>query len=212
MTPVGCPAKSKGGFIHHSPSPCAFRVTLRPHAGTSRRFSHLRSGRWRSERPCGEDSGWRWRWPRSSPRARAGRGGEEAEEREGGEREEAGEHLSAFELEHGIGPVKERLVIGPVDPALAATGQAIYDQKCAACHKLDVKYVGPPLGEVTTRRTPEFVMNMILNPQEMVERHPVAKQLLAEHMTFMANQNLTVEDARAVLEYLRTKASSAAKP
>jgi hypothetical protein len=49
-------------------------------------------------------------------------------------------------------------------------------------------------------------MNMILNPQEMVERHPVAKQLLAEHMTFMPNQGLTREDARLVLEYLREEA------
>jgi hypothetical protein len=54
-------------------------------------------------------------------------------------------------------------------------------------------------------------MNMILNPMEMVERHPVAKQLLAEHMTFMANQNLTVDDARAVLEYLRTQAPAQPK-
>jgi cytochrome c1 len=48
-------------------------------------------------------------------------------------------------------------------------------------------------------------MNMILNPQEMVERHPVAKQLLAEHMTYMPNQGLTEEQARQVLEYLRTQ-------
>ena len=59
--------------------------------------------------------------------------------------------------------------------------------------------------------TPEFVMNMILNPQEMVERHPVAKQMLAERMTFMANQNLTLDEARAVLEYLRTQAKGGPK-
>ena len=52
---------------------------------------------------------------------------------------------------------------------------------------------------------------MILNPQEMVERHPVAKQLLAERMTFMANQNLTIEEARAVLEYLRTQSKSGSR-
>jgi hypothetical protein len=46
---------------------------------------------------------------------------------------------------------------------------------------------------------------------EMVERHPIGKQLLAEHMTFMANQNLTQDDARAVLEYLRTQAKGPPK-
>jgi hypothetical protein len=40
----------------------------------------------------------------------------------------------------------------------------------------------------------------------MVERHPVGKQLLAETMTFMANQGLTLEEARAIVEYLRTQA------
>lgn len=121
------------------------------------------------------------------------------------------DELSAFELEHGIGPIKEPVTLGPVDQALATTGQGIFEQKCSACHKMASKYVGPALAEVTTRRSPAFVMNMILNPMEMVERHPVGKQLLAEHMTFMANQNLTVDDARAVLEYLRTQAPAQPK-
>jgi cytochrome c len=138
-----------------------------------------------------------------------GESGEEAEEAE--EAQEHAEELSAFELEHGIGPVKEPVTLGPVDPALAATGKGIFEQKCSACHKMESKYVGPALGEVTARRSPAFIMNMILNPMEMVERHPVGKQLLAEHMTFMANQNLTQDDARAVLEYLRTQAQGQPK-
>jgi len=123
----------------------------------------------------------------------------------------AGSDLSAFEVEHGIGPVKEALVLGAVDPALVAQGKTVFEGKCTACHKMAEKYVGPALGEVTTRRSPTFIMNMILNPQEMVERHPVGKQLLAEHMTFMANQGITVEEARAIVEYLRTQATGTVK-
>ena len=120
--------------------------------------------------------------------------------------------LTPFEMENGIGPVKEKVETGPVDKALADRGKALFETKCSMCHKMDTTYVGPSLGEVTTRRTPAYIMNMILNPQEMVERHPVAKQLLAERMTFMANQNLTVDEARAVLEYLRTQSKGSAKP
>jgi len=47
-------------------------------------------------------------------------------------------------------------------------------------------------------------MNMILNPDEMVQKDPIAKALLAEYLSPMANQNLTEEQARAVLEYFRT--------
>ena len=63
--------------------------------------------------------------------------------------------------------------------------------------------MGPPLGDVLGHRTPTYVMNMILNPQEMYERHPAAKQMLAEYLSYMPNQGLTAEEARAVVEYLR---------
>jgi len=119
--------------------------------------------------------------------------------------------LSTFELENGIGPIKQKVELGTVDPALAARGREVFETKCAMCHKMDTTYVGPPMGEVTSRRPPAYIMNMILNPQEMVERHPVAKQLLAERMSFMPNQQLTQDEARAVLEYLRTQASGAPK-
>jgi cytochrome c len=119
--------------------------------------------------------------------------------------------LTPFEQEHGIGPVKEVVVLGALDRSLADSGGKVFAAKCTACHKLGEKYIGPALGEVLTRRSPTYVMNMILNPQEMVERHPVAKQLLAEHMTFMANQGLNVGEARAVVEYFRTQAKGSVK-
>jgi len=145
-----------------------------------------------------------------------GCGGKDDDDKDKGkEREEHGKEeteLSAFELEHGIGPVKEPIQLGAIDKAMAATGKSVFETKCSACHKMDTLYIGPALGEVTTRRSGAYIMNMILNPQEMVERHPIAKQLLAERMTFMANQNLTLEEARAVLEYLRTQSKNAPKP
>lgn len=138
-------------------------------------------------------------------------GGQEQEHKEK-QREEEKADLTPFELENGIGPVKEKVELGKLDPALAATGKALFEGKCSMCHKMDTTYVGPSLGEVTIRRTPAYLMNMILNPQEMVERHPIAKQLLAERMTFMANQNITADEARALVEYLRTQAKGSPKP
>jgi mono/diheme cytochrome c family protein len=120
-----------------------------------------------------------------------------------------GSDLTPFQLEHGIGPVTEPLVLGPVDPALAETGEETFQTMCTACHKIGERYVGPALDDVLSRRSPTYVMNMMLNPNEMVERHPAAKQVLAEYMTMMANQGLTVEQARAILEYLRTQQKGA---
>lgn len=115
--------------------------------------------------------------------------------------------LSEFEVENGIGPVKEAITLGPLNQGMVTTGKAAFEAKCTACHKMTERYVGPELGEVTTRRSPAFVMNMILNPQEMVERHPAARQMLAEYMTYMANQGVILDEARAILEYLRTQAT-----
>lgn len=104
----------------------------------------------------------------------------------------------------GIGPVK-KVKIGPIKEDLAEQGEKLFEAKCTACHKFDQRYVGPALGGVTKRRRPEWIMNMILNPAEMVQKDPIAKALLAEHFVTMTFQNVTQPEARALLEYFRHK-------
>jgi cytochrome c len=117
--------------------------------------------------------------------------------------------LSEAQLENGIGPIESVSLGQTIDDALAARGQEIFTTKCAACHKMGERYVGPPLGDVLSRRTPEYAMNMMLNPDEMIQKHPEARALLAQYATPMPDQNLTEEDARAVLEYLRANQTEA---
>ena len=112
--------------------------------------------------------------------------------------------LTAFELQNGVGPLTAAVKIDShVDEELAEKGEKLFEQKCAACHKFSERYVGPPLADVMKRRSPTFMMNMMLNPGGMVERHPETKKLLAEFFVPMPNQNLTPEEARQVFEYLR---------
>jgi len=104
----------------------------------------------------------------------------------------------------GIGPVTS-LTLNDVDDAMAAKGKEVYDQMCLACHRIGKKFIGPAPNNILERRTPEWVMNMILNPDQMVKEDPLAKDLLIEfNGSPMANQGLTEEQARAVLEYFRT--------
>jgi len=116
----------------------------------------------------------------------------------------SGGELTAFQVENGIGPITEAITLGPVNQAQADEGKALFDSRCSACHKLGERYVGPPLGGILDKVTPAFAMNMILNPVEMYTRHPAVKQLLGEYMTQMPDLGLTQEQARAVVEYLRT--------
>ena len=115
--------------------------------------------------------------------------------------------LTEEQLEHGIGPITA-FEPGPLDAAMADQGMEVFKLKCSACHKMEGRYVGPELGTITHDRSPAFLMNMMLNPAEMIEKHPEAKKKFAEFMTPMPNQNLTQEEARAVLEYLRREAES----
>ena len=103
----------------------------------------------------------------------------------------------------GIGPV-DKVELGEIDMALVEKGKQVFDMKCIACHKFDSKLVGPPLQGITKRRKPEWIMNMILNPEQMTKEDPTAKQLFGEYLTQMTFQDVTQDDARAILEYLRT--------
>ncbi|HFB99270.1 MAG TPA: cytochrome c [Phaeodactylibacter sp.] len=104
----------------------------------------------------------------------------------------------------GIGPVKSLTLPAEVDQVMAGIGKDIYKKKCTACHKATKKFIGPAPKGIFERRNPAWVMNMILNPEEMVKKDEIAKKLLAEFSAPMANQNLTEEEARAVVEYFRT--------
>jgi len=111
--------------------------------------------------------------------------------------------LTEWELASGFGPVKKKLNLGPIDKTMAAEGEKIFESKCASCHKLDERYTGPAQRNVLQRVTPEFFMNTVLNPDENLQKHPHSKEMLAQYMTKMTNQNVTIKDARALLEYFR---------
>ncbi|MCF6222823.1 MAG: c-type cytochrome [Flavobacteriaceae bacterium] len=104
----------------------------------------------------------------------------------------------------GVGPIKS-VTIGDIDDAMVANGEKIFKAKCTACHKISKRFVGPALKGITKKQTPEWIMNMILNPDVMVVENARAKELLIEYSAPMANQNLTEEEARAIYEYFRTK-------
>ena len=110
-----------------------------------------------------------------------------------------------WKTNNGIGPISAFELPAEVDQELAVKGQVIYDAKCTACHKAEKRFIGPSPKGIFERRTTAWIMNMILNPDEMVQKDPIAKKLLMEYNgSPMANQNLTEEEARAVVEYFRT--------
>lgn len=104
----------------------------------------------------------------------------------------------------GTGPITS-VAIGDLDQALADQGKSNFETNCLACHRIGKKFIGPDLTGVTERRSPEWIMNMILEPEKMIKENQLAKDLFMEfNGSPMAKQGLSQEEARAVLEYFRT--------
>jgi hypothetical protein len=104
----------------------------------------------------------------------------------------------------GLGAVKNVTLKTPLEQDRVSRGLAIYEMKCSACHKLtDERIVGPGWKDVTKRRKPEWIMNMITNVDVMLDKDPEAQKMLELCLVRMPNQNISVGDARDILEYMR---------
>ena len=92
----------------------------------------------------------------------------------------------------------------PLNADWVEAGHEIYFLKCQACHKLTgEKLVGPGWLDVTHRRAPVWIMNMITNVDMMLDKDPEAQKLLELCLMRMPNQNMSIGDARDVLEFMR---------
>jgi len=123
--------------------------------------------------------------------------------------EEEGAYETAEPLKNdndgkGIGQIKEVTLNTPLEQERVGRGKAIYEMKCSACHQLtETRVVGPGWKGVTSRRKPEWIMNMVTNVDVMLDQDSEAQKLLELCLTRMPNQNVSVGDARDVLEFMR---------
>jgi cytochrome c551/c552 len=110
----------------------------------------------------------------------------------------------SYDPNRGEGKFKDVKVDDKLDGAMAAKGEKVADLKCISCHKLtDEKLVGPGWKGVTTRHKPEWIMNFMTNTDAMIDKDPKAQAMLEICMVRMPNQNLSDDDARSLLEFMR---------
>lgn len=135
-------------------------------------------------------------------------GGDSAENKEGSEPEKAETTTSggnpSYDPNRGVGKFDKVEVGATIDKAMAENGEKAYGVKCSSCHKLtDERLVGPGWKGVSTRNSPEWIMNFITNPDEMLNIDPKAQAQLEICLVRMPNQNLADEEARSLLEFMR---------
>jgi mono/diheme cytochrome c family protein len=128
----------------------------------------------------------------------------EKTEGDGYDEYEAAEPAKKEDNGKGIGQIKEVTLNTPIEQERTIRGKAIYEMKCSACHQLgDTRVVGPGWKGVTQRRKPEWIMNMVTNVDVMLDQDAEAQKLLELCLTRMPNQNVSVGDARDILEFMR---------
>jgi cytochrome c5 len=109
-----------------------------------------------------------------------------------------------YDPQRGEGKFDKVEISDNLDAAMAASGKQVFDMKCSACHKLtDEKLVGPGWKGVSTKHKPEWLMNFITNPDAMIDKDPQLQAQLELCLVRMPNQNLTDDDARHILEFMR---------
>jgi len=108
-------------------------------------------------------------------------------------------------VDNGIGPIKS-VKLGKIDQDLVSEGNSIFYSKCYLCHDIDQTKLAPPLRGVAKKQTPVFIMNYLLNTAEMQAKDPAIKALMQQfsNVPKMPDQQLSKDQARAVLEFLRT--------
>ncbi len=103
--------------------------------------------------------------------------------------------------------------------AQSEKGKTLFQQRCAACHKLEQKLIGPALANIGQRRDKEWFAKFVINSQALIQSGDKAavevyeaynKQVMPPHPDF------SQEDVDALWDYLNASvvpvASSAAEP
>jgi len=94
----------------------------------------------------------------------------------------------------------------PVDAKLASQGVLLFKSKtCSTCHAFGLRITGPDLKGVTHRRSAAWIEQQILHPDSMTKQDPIAHQLLGEYAVQMPNLMIQPDEARALLEYLKSQ-------
>lgn len=110
----------------------------------------------------------------------------------------------SYDPKRGEGKFTKVEVGASLDAAMAVNGEKTFGVKCSSCHKLsDEKLVGPGWKGVTGRHTPEWIMNFVTNTDEMLNKDPNAQAQLEICLVRMPNQNLSDDEARGLLEFMR---------
>ncbi len=141
--------------------------------------------------------------------------------------QQAEQLLAYIDFQSGAAPAKPGAPQATVAPTPQATppakapaaagdparGRASFDQKCASCHTIGGgRMVGPDLQNATTRRSHDYLVNMITQPDRMTASDPTAQQLLKEYGVQMPNLGIQPAEAEDIIAHIAQQSGGALGP
>lgn len=103
---------------------------------------------------------------------------------------------------NGIGPITQ-LKLPIINDSLMQVGQQLFKVKCAECHTMEYKNEGPDISDILAIRKSEWVMNFLVNKEEMLLRDAAAIRTRKKYEFDCGSTIITEKEARELLEYLR---------
>lgn len=102
----------------------------------------------------------------------------------------------------GVGPIVN-LELALINDSLMKTGLNLFKDKCSQCHTMEYKNSGPDISDILAIRKPEWIVNFLLNKEEMLLRDSLAIRTRVRYKVDCGS-NITKEtEALELLEYLR---------
>lgn len=105
----------------------------------------------------------------------------------------------------GVGEFGDFKTQVEIKDELVVKGKELYDAKCASCHSVNEDViVGPGWAKITERKELSWIMNFMTNTSEMLEKDPDLKKQIEKYKVQMPELSTSKEDARAILEFMRS--------
>jgi len=116
--------------------------------------------------------------------------------------ETANKKLTISKDPKGIGPIKQ-LDLTTINDSVMKVGLQLFNNECSNCHTMEYKNTGPDISDILAIRKPEWVVNFLLNKEEMLLRDSLAiKTRILYEQDCGASIN-EEQKALNLLEYLR---------
>lgn len=90
-------------------------------------------------------------------------------------------------------------------------GKAVFSARCASCHNVNKVLTGPALAGVNTRRSIDWIVSFVHSSHSVIQSGDTAAVALFNkfnHIPMPDHPDLSVEQIKSVVEYIKSEASA----